>query len=161
MRYDVGAMTLRRQTWLMLALVALSTPMALVVETYLRRLMFPPDFEEVRMFLRPSLELPVWSLLSLVALTTWLGIRGQHRRVERQMAARPPEEQTQYFRDKDTFDSLVLFTSLPQIPAILATLCFMVGASLVPVLVNMLAATVGVLAVGILSLRRAEQATTE
>jgi hypothetical protein len=154
-------MTLRRQTWLMLALIALSMPMALVAETYLRRLMFPPEFEEVRVFLRPSLELPVWSLLSLVVLTTWLGIRGQHRRVERRMAARPPQEQTQYFRDKDTFDSLVLFTSLPQIPAILATFGFMFGASLAPVLVNMAASTLGVVAVGLLSLRRAQQSTTE
>lgn len=154
-------MTLRRQTWLILALVALSTPLALVAETYLRRLMFPPEFEEVRAFLEPSLELPVWSLLSLVVLTTWFGIRGQHRRVKRRMAARPPEEQTQYFRDKDTFDSLVLFTSLPQVPAILATFCYMVGASLVPVLANMLASTIGVLAVGLLSLRRAQQATKE
>ncbi len=153
-------MTLRGQTWLVLALVALSTPMALVAETYLRRLMFPPEFEEVRMYLRPSLELPVWSLLSLVVLTTWFGIRAQERRVERKMAARPPEQQTQHYRDKDTFDSLVLFTSLPQVPAILATFCFMCGAPLVPVLVNMAAATVGVLAVGMASLRRARRSTT-
>ncbi len=145
----------------MLALVALSTPMALVAETYLRRLMFPPEFDEVRMFLRPSLELPVWSLLSLVALTTWFGIRAQERRVARKMAARPPEEQTQHFRDKDTFDSLVLFTSLPQIPAILATFGFMFGASLLPVLVNMAASTAGVVAVGMVSLRRATQAGTD
>ncbi|MBV1862721.1 MAG: hypothetical protein KUG77_30140 [Nannocystaceae bacterium] len=154
-------MTLRRQTWLMLALVALSTPMALVAETYLRGLMFPPEFDEVRAYLRPSLEVPVWSLLGLVALTTWLGIRAQTRRVERKMAARPPEEQTQFFRDKDTFDSLVLFTSLPQVPAILATFCFMFGASLVPVLVNMLAATAGVLAVGMLGLRQARIPATQ
>ncbi len=141
----------------MLALVALSTPMALVAETYLRRLMFPPEFEEVRAYLQPSLELPVWSLLSLVVLTTWFGIRAQARRVERKMAARPPEEQTQYFRDKDTFDSLVLFTSLPQIPAILATFCYMCGASLLPVLVNMGASTAGVLAVGMVSLRNARR----
>jgi len=153
-------MTLRRQTWLMLALVALSTPMALVAETYLRRLMFPPEFEEVRTYLQPSLEVPVWSLLSLVALTTWFGIRAQERRVERKMAARPPAEQTQHYRDKDTFDSLVLFTSLPQIPAILATFGFMFGASLVPVLVNMAASTAGVLAVGMTSLRRARLAAT-
>ncbi|MGH1341059.1 MAG: hypothetical protein ACRBN8_05880 [Nannocystales bacterium] len=154
-------MTLRRQTWLMLALVALSTPMALVAETYLRQLMFPPEFDEVRAYLRPSLELPVWSLLSLVALTTWFGVRAQARRIERRMAARPPEEQTQRFRDKDTFDSLVLFTSLPQIPAILATFCFMFGASLVPVLANMAASTAGVLVVGLSGLRQAQRTNTE
>ncbi len=150
-------MTLRRQTWLMLVLIAVSMPMALVAETYLRKLMFPPEFEEVRMFLRPSLEAPVWSLLSLVALTTWLGTRGQQRRVNRKMAARPPEQQTQHFRDKQVLDSLVLFTSLPQVPAILAMLCFMVGASIVPVLANIMASTIGVVVVGLVGLRQAQR----
>ncbi len=150
-------MDLRRQTWIILILVALSTPLALVVETGLRKIMFPPEFEEVRAFLRPSLELPVWSLLGLVVLTTMVGMRWQHSRVERRMAKRPAEEQTQHFRDKEVFDSLVLFTSVPQIPAIMATFGFMFGAPLVPVVVNMAAATLGVLLLGIGGLRRATQ----
>ncbi len=150
-------MNIRRMTWVVLVLVTLSTPLALAVETFLRKLMFPPEFEEVRMYLRPALEFPVWSLLSLVLLTTVAGIRGQQRRVDKRMAARPEEEQTQHYRDKEIFDSLVLFTSLPQIPAILATFCFMLGASIVPVAVNMAAATVGVFILGVRGLRNADQ----
>jgi len=149
-------MNLRRSTWVILVLITLSTPLALVVETVLRRIMFPPEFEEVRAFLRPSLELPTWSLLSLVVLMTFLGLRAQQRRITRRMAARPPEEQTQHYRDKETLDSLVLFTSLPQIPAILAAFCFMFGASLVPVLANMALATAGVIWVGLSGLRNAQ-----
>lgn len=149
------AKDLRRQTWVVLGLIAVSTPLALVVETGLRRIMFPPEFEEIRMFLRPSLALPTWSLLGLVVLTTLLGQRWQQRRVDKRMAARPPEQQTAHYRTKETFDALVLFTSLPQLPAVLATFCFMFGAPLLPVVANMVAATGGVLIVGLGGLRRA------
>ncbi len=152
---------LRRQTWMILILVALSTPLALVAETGLRKIMFPPEFEEVRAFLRPALELPVWSLLGLVVLTTMVGMRWQKSRVETRMATRPREEQTQHYRDKETFDSLVLFTSVPQVPAIIATFGFMFGAPITPVVVNMAAATVGVVLVGVTGLRRAAQSSRD
>jgi len=137
----------------MLVLVATSTPLALLAETFLRRLLFPPEFEEVRAFLQPSLEAPTWSLLALVVLMTWLGLRHQTRRIERRMAARPEREQTQRYRDKETFDAVALFTSLPQIPAIIATFAYMCGARLEPVLANMAAATVGVVVLGVRGLR--------
>lgn len=147
-------MPLRQQTWLMLGLVATSTPLALFVETGLRRIMFPPEFDEVRAFLQPALTLPTWTLLGLVALMTLLGMRGQSRRVERRMAARPPEQRTPQAREKEHLDSLVLFTSLPQVPAILATFCYMFGAPLLPVVANLVAATLGVMLVGAVALRR-------
>jgi hypothetical protein len=142
-------MDTRRTTWLLLGFITISTPLALAVETFLRSIMFPPEFEEVRMYLRPSLEVPVWSLLALVALTTYVGIRRMEGRIERRMAKRPESEQTQHYRDKDTLDAIVIFTSLPQVPAIMATFCFMFGARLTPVLVNMAVATLGVLLVGL------------
>lgn len=146
-------MDTRRTTWLLLGFITISTPLALAVETYLRAIMFPPEFEEVRMYLRPSLEVPVWSLLSLVALTTYLGINRMKGRIERRMAKRPESEQTQHYRDKETLDSIVIFTSLPQVPAIMATFCFMFGAPLTPVIVNMAVATLGVLVVGVYGMR--------
>lgn len=146
-------METRRTTWVLLVFITISTPLALVLETYLRGIMFPPEFEEVRMYLRPSLESPVWSLLSLVALTTYIGIRCMKSRIERRMAKRPESEQTQRYRDKETLDSIVIFTSLPQVPAIIATFCFMFGARLTPVLVNMAVATLGVIAVGLYGMR--------
>ena len=154
-------MQLRRTTKVMIGIITISTPLALVVETFLRGLMFPPEFEEVRMYLRPALALPTWSLLSLVLLTTYAGVRGMERRIARRMAKRPPSEQTQRYRDKETFDAIVMFTSLPQVPAILATFCFMVGAPLTPVIANMVAATAAVMFLGLRGLKLGAQSRAE
>ena len=91
-------MDIRRSTKVMLAIITISTPLALAAETFLRKLMFPPEFEEVRMYFRASLEWPTWSLLSLVLLTTVLGMRAMERRIERRMAKRPAAEQIQRHR---------------------------------------------------------------
>ena len=150
-------MDIRRTTWLMIGIITVSTPLALAAETFLRKLMFPPDFEQVRMYFRPALEWPTWSMLSLVLLTTVAGVRGMERRIERRMAKRPPKEQTQRYRDKETLDAIVMFSSLPQIPAVLATFCFMVGAPLLPVVVNLVVATAAVLFLGLRGMRLGRQ----
>ena len=150
-------MDIRRTTWLMIGVITVSTPLALAAESFLRKLMFPPEFEEVRAYLRPALEWPTWSLLSLVLLTTYAGVRGMERRIERRMGKRPAQEQTQRHRDKETLDAIVMFSTLPQVPGILATLCFMVGAPLLPVAVNMLAATLAVLLLGLRGMRLGRQ----
>ncbi len=148
----------RRVAWVLLGFIALSTPLALVVETGLRKIMFPPEFEEVRDFLRPTLTGPVWLLLPIVALCTFAAVRWLGRRVDKRMAARPTEEQTDAYRTKETFDAMMLFTSLPQVPAIFGTFMFMFGAALTPVVVVMAAATLGVLLVGMVGMRRAADA---
>lgn len=144
----------RRVAWVLLGFIALSTPLALAVETGLRKIMFPPEFEEVRDFLRPTLTGPVWFLLPIVALCTLAAARWMGRRIEKRMAARPAEEQTEAFRTKEAFDAMMLFTSLPQVPAIFGTFMFMFGAALTPVVVVMAAATLGVLVVGLVGMRQ-------
>jgi hypothetical protein len=138
-----------RQTWGLLAIVAISTPLALVVETGLRALLFPPDFEEVRAWLRPAITPWVWLMPVLAALSTLLGLRLQRWYAARQFAALAPRNQTDDGWAAANFDALMLSTSAPQVPALIATVAFMLGSELTPVLVAIATGTAGVLVQGL------------
>jgi hypothetical protein len=143
-----------RQTWTMLAIVAVSTPMALGVETALRMLLFPPHFEEVRAWLRPTLTPWVWSMPLLAVAATVVGLRLQRWYAARQFAALPPRRQTEEGWAAANFDALMLSTSAPQVPALLATACFMLGSAPAPVFTAVAAGTIGVLVQGLASHQR-------
>lgn len=141
----------------MLALVAVSTPLALAFETLLRRLMFPPEIDEVRMWLRPMITPWVWSAPVLCAVAVPLGSWLQRWLVARDLAARPPEQRTPERRAAAELDAMLLSTSAPQLPAVLSTFAFMFGSHLLPVVVAMVVATAGILVLGIATLRRVAQ----
>lgn len=132
----------------LLAVVAVSTPLALAVETALRVLLFPPEFEEVRMWLRPVITPWMWTASALAIGFTLLGIRLQKWFVARRMARLAEDQRTREAEAKAHFDALMLSSSCPQIPALLATFGFMVGADLLPVVVAIAIATTGVLTLG-------------
>jgi hypothetical protein len=138
-----------RQTWAMLALVAVSTPLALVLETALRMLLFPPEFEEVRAWLRPTITPWVWVTPVLAAIATLGGLRLQRWYAARQFAALAPAKQTDEGWAAANFDALMLSTSAPQVPALLATLAFMLGSAAPPVLAAIAVGTAGVLVQGL------------
>lgn len=142
----------------MLALVAISTPLALALETGLRQIMFPPEFDEVRMWLRPSITPWVWIAPVLCALAVPVGLRIQRWLVTRDLARLPTEERTEARRVSAEFDALLLSTSAPQLPAVISTFAFMVGSHLLPVLVAMAVSTAGVLFLGVTTVRRIPQA---
>lgn len=148
------------KTFGLLAFIAVSTPLALAVETGLRIFLFPPELEEVRAWLRPTLTPWVWAMPVLAAAATLLGLRLQRWHAAREFRALPAHEQTEEAWRAAHFDALMLSTSAPQIPALLATFAFMLGAELLPVVVAIAVATAGVLVQGV-ALRRAGPSTRE
>ncbi|MBL8941901.1 MAG: hypothetical protein JNK45_02085 [Myxococcales bacterium] len=150
----MGAPPTRAKFYGVLAIVAASTPLAMLVETGLRQVMFPPEFDEVRMWLRPTITPWVWLAPVASILAVPLGDRLQRALVRRELLRLPPERRTEAERVACEFDALLLSTSAPQIPAVIATLAFMCGAGLAPVIAAMIVATAGVLALGASVTRR-------
>jgi hypothetical protein len=150
----VGAPPTRAKFYGVLAIVAASTPLAMLVETGLRQVMFPPEFDEVRMWLRPAITPWVWIAPAASVIAVPLGDRLQRALVRRELQRLPPERRTEAERIACEFDALLLSTSAPQIPAVIATLAFMCGSALTPVVVAMVVATAGVLVLGASVARR-------
>ncbi len=139
----------RRPPLGILIVIAVSTPLALAAETGLRYLLFPPEFEEVRMWLRPAITPWMWTASGLAVAFTVLGLKLQRWFVQRRLAQLPADKRTPEAEEKASFDGLMLSSSCPQIPALLATFGFMLGSELLPVAVALAVATVGVLIVGL------------
>lgn len=136
-----------------LALVALSTPLALAVETGVRRLMMPPDFEEVRAWLSPTLTPWAWATVPAVLAATGLGWWLLRVLARRELRRRRPGLTEQQARAKAELEAVLLASSAPQVPAVAATMLYMLGAAIEPVVAAMGAATLGVLSLG-LAVRR-------
>jgi hypothetical protein len=134
----------RARLYGLLGVIALSTPMALVVETGLRRLMMPPDFDAVRAWLSPTLTPWAWATAPATLVATGLGWWLYRVLARRELRARRPGLTEAQARAKAEFEALMLASSAPQVPAVAATMLFMLGADLVPVAVSMTLATLGV-----------------
>jgi len=139
----------RARQYGVLAIICLSTPLALGVETVLRRVMMPPDFEAVRAWLSPTLTPWAWATVPLTAVATGLGWWLLRVLKRRELNKRRPGLTESEARARAEFEALMLSTSAPQVPAVMATMLFMMGASLVPVLVAMGVAMLGVLSLGL------------
>ena len=143
----------RKRTYGLLAIIGLSTPAAMVVETVMRRLLMPPEVEMLRDWLRPVVTpWVVWALPATavsVVVGAWL-YRWLYRRELARLSARLPAPRAQ---EKAEFEALMLSTSAPQLPALAATIAFMCGADLLPVLAAIAAGTLGVLVMGVWVLR--------
>lgn len=129
----------------LLWLTLLAAPVALAVETGLRLLIFPAEFELVREFLNPTLTPVAWALGGLSAAAGVAGLAVQRKVSERKLAKLPSKCDTEA-RYHAVFGVFLLTTAVPQIPALLSTFAYMFGASLLPVLVG-----VGVSSVGVVS----------
>jgi hypothetical protein len=127
-------------------LVAASAPGALALETFLRRLILPPEFDDVREFFGPAATDAAWFFAASCVLAALVGVAAQRRwcRDRMRRAREDGDDPTRAAMDR-TF----LAMSIPQVPAILATVAFMSGAELRPVLVAMAISTLGVLAQGV------------
>lgn len=135
----------KRPSKAMLWLTILAAPVALAVETGLRLLIFPEEFELVREFLAPILTPVAWALGAVAAIAGFAGLFLQRRMTDRRLAKLPAGAEAGA-RYQAVFAVFLLTTSVPQIPALLATFAYMFGASIVPVLVG-----VGVCSVGVVS----------
>jgi hypothetical protein len=137
-----------------LAIVAISTPLALAIETGVRMLVFPPELDEVRAWLQPTITPWVWWMVPLVALATVVGFYVQSRLIARSLRRLPPERRDEAAFASARFDALMLSTSAPQLPALLATMGLTMGAELLPVAVTMASGTLGVIVQGVWGMRR-------
>jgi hypothetical protein len=139
--------------WIVL-LIAASVPLALGIEAAIRNYLFLPlmgaELQELREFYWPALtdELRratltqiAWALVGATSLAGTLGVALLRRTAER-------ERDLAKIRDR-----LLLLTSIPQVPAILATLCFAFGSSLLPVSICIALSTAFVLAQGLIGER--------
>lgn len=130
-------------------LIALSAPLALGLETLIRKFvlmpMVGPELAEIREFYWPALtdELrraamtqAAWVLVGVTLVAGVVGVVLLRRAGRRELGVGK-------LRDR-----LFLLTSIPQVPAILATLCFAFGSALLPVLIGMAISTAFVLAQG-------------
>lgn len=132
---------------LVVVFIAISAPIALGIETLMRTQVVArilgPSLDEVRGFFSPELTRLAWAM---VAATVGAGVLGVllMQLVARRIATEPdPAIRASKLRDR-----LLLLTSIPQIPAIFATLCFTAGAGILPVLVAMGVSTAFVLIQG-------------
>jgi hypothetical protein len=124
--------------------------MSLLAETAIRKVLFPPELEALRGVLRPTLTPVAWGLLGvtcLAALAVVPAHRAIHRRMQQRVAERHPGDLAA--RQEAMQGALYLGASIVQLPTLVATVAFMMGAALVPVLVALLVAALGVLAIGL------------
>lgn len=137
-------MAAKRPSRTLLYLTVLAAPAALAFETALRKLLFPADFEEVRSLLEPLLTPVGWLIGGVAAVASLVGLVLQRRMAEKRVARLPERTADACYRE--VFGVFLLTTAVPQIPAILSTFMFMFGASIVPVLVAVGIASLGVVA---------------
>lgn len=128
-------------------LIAASAPLALGIETLFRvqvlARILGPSLDEVRTFFSPHTTRAAWLMVGATVLAGFVGM-AVTRAALRKVAREPDAAR----REGLLRDRTLLLTSIPQVPAILATLCFTAGASLVPVVVAMLISTAFVLVQG-------------
>lgn len=151
-------MAASRKTYAILALIAASTPAMLGAESLLRWLVLPAEFEDVRIWLGPHLTPHVWWLAAAAAVASPIALRLQRFLVRRTLSRLDPAYADETSEAKAKFDALILSTSVVQVPALLATFGYLLGADLLPVTATIAVATIGVVAQGI-GLRPSRAAT--
>lgn len=144
-----SAVIAARKAYGILALIAVSTPAMFGVESLLRRLLLPPEFEQVRAWLGPSITPYVWGLAAAAAVAAPVALRLQRSFVQRALSRLDRAHRDAQSEPRARFDALILSTSVVQVPALLAVLGYLLGADLVPVIVAIVVATVGVIGQGI------------
>jgi membrane protein YqaA with SNARE-associated domain len=152
-------MASKRPSPALLWLTMIAAPGALAVETLLRWVLFPPEFEQVRELLHPFLTPVAWALGGVAALASLGGLALQRRMAERRIA-RAPDASSEDARYREVFGVFLLTASVPQVPALLSTFAYMFGASVVPVLIGIAISSVGVVsqALRVSTLAQAERA---
>jgi FtsH-binding integral membrane protein len=139
--------------------LAVSAPIALAFETLFRtQVLAPilgPSWGQAREIFSPTLTRVSWALAYVTVFAGLLGVAlipVSARRIDR--AAREAGREIDHeARTKRVLEHLYLLTSVPQVPAILATFCFTFGARLLPVVIAMAISTVAVVAQGVLAAR--------
>jgi hypothetical protein len=145
--------------WIAVLVIAVSAPFALAFETLFRTevlgRVLGPDLGVVRDFFSPTLTEVAWWLAGLTLAAGLVGVAilpWSLRRAE--IAARASgRDMGDAARRSRAIERLFLLTSIPQVPAILATFSFTFGSRLAPVIVAMAISTIFVVAQGLVAAR--------
>lgn len=130
---------------LTIAVIALATPAALGLETAARWLFLPAELARLRQELQPALTPLAWGLCALTALAVPLGV-GAKRALSARFLARVRAAKGGAKKEAEArFEALFVATSIPQLPAVLATFALTCGAEALPALLAALASAAGVL----------------
>lgn len=132
----------------LIVLTVIAAPAALVFESLLRFLLFPEDFERVRVFLEPYLTPVAWGLAAVTLALSFVGYALQRTMSQKRVARIPEPKRTPERIERAKVGAFMLTASIPQIPAILATFAVMFGAAIVPAIAAIVIVTAAVLAIG-------------
>ncbi|MGC4122135.1 MAG: hypothetical protein QM765_47665 [Myxococcales bacterium] len=136
----------RRSQLLVLAAVAASTPATLGLESLLR-LLLPPELEEMRLWLNPKVAPVGWALVALAAASVLVAVFAQRPLLAWLLARERPASTPEAARTAQArLATLLLATSITQVPALLATVAFLFGADALSTYLTIGIGTVGVLA---------------
>ena len=120
----------------------------------------PPDFDAVRAWLSPTLTPWAWAMVPAALVTTGIGWWLYRVLARRELLARRPGLTPEQARAKAELEALMLASSAPQVPAVAATMLYMLGADAVPVAAAMITATLGVVSLGVALERGVPQVVT-
>lgn len=130
--------------------IALATPGALGLETLARVLLLPAELEALRIELRPALTPLAWGLLAMTGLAVPLGVATQRVMRRRSLAKVEATGGGPKKRAEARFEAMFVGTSVPQIPAILATLALTAGSEALPVVLAVVLSAAAVVAIATL-----------
>ena len=133
-----------RSKGVLITLTVLAAPVAWGLETVLRHLIFPADFELFRGFLEPFLTPVAWVFGILAAMGSFAGLTFQRRMMQARAEKLGPDASPDA-REGAALGVFLLSATIPQIPAVAATLCFMFGAAFLPVFLGVTLCTLGIL----------------
>jgi hypothetical protein len=132
----------------LVAAIAVSSPLSLGVETALRTLLFTDDMRDLRAMVGPSLTPVAWAMVGLTAVAAVVGVAVQGAAFRHALRSRDASDPDA--RERARVQALYVASSVPQLPALVATFLFTGGAALTPVTIALLIAALGVLALGVM-----------
>ena len=132
----------------LLPLIALSSPLSLAVETAIRTALFTDDLRALRQMARAALTPVAWGFVPLTVVASIVGVFVHRVALRRTLALAAQKVGRPDAEENARLTALYLATSVPQMPALVATLLFTAGAPFVPVMVTLLVAAAGVMLQG-------------
>lgn len=121
---------------------ALAAPVALAFERFLHWALLPPEFAQIQARLAPWPTTVAWVLCAVAVAAGLAGLIWQKRLTIRALDRVPAAHRTPERLERARIGAFFLAASIPQVPAILATIAHMFGASLLPVIVAIVICTV-------------------
>ena len=133
---------------MLLPLIALSSPLSLGVETAIRTALFTDDMKDLRLLARDTLTPVAWGFVPLTVAASALGVWVHRVALRRALAAAKLKVGKPDAQENARMTALYVATSVPQLPALVATFLFTAGSRVEPVMLTLLVAAAGVMLQG-------------